>query len=75
MVLQYLGCLVKGKIILKFLLASFKKLTNTKDCSESPDVHIMPGFRNNFQDHWRLSEQRTELQAAILQLEQASRRK
>jgi hypothetical protein len=88
MVLQFLGCLVKRKIILKFLLASLKTLPNSKDCSESrilisvpaflltgsfSPVYIMcPTFETIFRITGDFSEQLTELKAAIRQPEQAS---
>jgi hypothetical protein len=60
MVFKIFGCLVKEKIIVKFLLATLKTLTNSKDCS-SPSlaifssIHDIAGFRNTFQIHRRLS--------------------
>jgi hypothetical protein len=68
-----------------FLLASMLTLTNSKIflkasskfCAGFPSLSLvdillctfMADFRNNFQDHWRLSEQLLESQAAIRKLE------
>jgi hypothetical protein len=35
MVLKFLGCFAEEKKNIKFLLASFAALSNSKDCSES----------------------------------------
>ncbi len=67
--------------------ASLKTLTNSKSCSKSRikflfrlsllslvdflQCTFMAGFRNNFQEHRRISEQLLELQAALGKPEQA----
>jgi hypothetical protein len=70
---------------MKYLLASLKTFTNSKKCSVSRikflfwlsfpliGVHctFIAGFRNNFQDHSRVTEQLLETQAAIRKPEQA----
>ncbi len=45
MVFKFLVCLVQEKITMKFLLASLKTLTNSKNCSESRIKYL---FRLSF---------------------------
>jgi hypothetical protein len=72
---------------MKFLIASLKTLTNSTNFSESrikflfrlsfalivdfSQCTILAGFRNNFQDQGRVTEQPLETQAAIRKPEQA----
>ncbi len=79
----------KRKINIKFLLDSFKTLTNSEDCSENrislcpsfPSLSLvdflqctfMAGFRNNFHDRRRLSEQLSESQDHRRRLENRSK--
>ncbi len=71
---------------MKFLLASFKTLTDSENCSESRikflsdfpllslvnfvQCTFIASFRNNFQDHRRVTEQLLETQAVIRKPEQ-----
>jgi hypothetical protein len=85
MVFKFLACLVQEKIKIKFLLASLKTLKNSKKCSVSRSVPaflcshwsnfspctFIASFRNNFEDHRRVTEQLLETQAAIRKPEQA----
>jgi hypothetical protein len=71
MVFTIFSCLFVKKSKVKFLLASLKPLTNSKSCSESRITFLfrlsfallsvqgtcIAGFRNNFQNHRRVSEQ------------------
>ncbi len=84
-VFKFLACLVQEKIKIKFLLTSLKTFTNSKNCSVSRikflfwrffslnGVHctFIASFRNNFQDHRRVTVQLLETQAAIRKPEQA----
>jgi hypothetical protein len=83
MVFKTFGCLVKEKfictIIVKFLLATLKTLTNSKDWSSSSFVifssaHDITGFRSTFQNH-RAFEITWESQAATWKSEQVLRRR
>jgi hypothetical protein len=75
MVFEFLDCLVQRKFNMKFFVpkAAYKfcpgfpllSLVNFFQCT------FIAGFRNNFQDHRRVTEQLLETQAAIRKPEPA----